>query len=213
MRPRERNGVAPSRKVSRAACHSRCAPAASDRSIGGGRRKIRRANALLGRRVADEVSEPSADGDNIVHRSDQRAEQMNVVRVGGQQHPITVAATDDRSGGQGQSAAPVGRPRRAPLIRVTPDRRAQQLRALFFLAPRQAISAPSGLSGARDRRLARREGCANSRTSKATNSLEGPQGVLRRNASSAGSSPPLAGSAPSPFWPFAVGGGGRFQVR
>ena len=67
--------------------------------VGRWQRELGRPDAFFGQGPADEVGKPPVDGDHVVHCSCQRPEQMDFIRVTRQQHPIAVAAADNRSGG------------------------------------------------------------------------------------------------------------------
>ena len=70
--------MAPSRSVSRAACQSRWALAASDRSsaVGGG--NVGRTDSFFGKIVADQVGQATVDRDDLVRRPGQGAQKKNL---------------------------------------------------------------------------------------------------------------------------------------
>src|SRR5262245_18024234 len=65
------------------------------------RRQRKRSGAypLFGKIVADKIGKLPVDGDDFVGRTGQRSQQMHIGRVAWQEHPVTVAAADNRSRG------------------------------------------------------------------------------------------------------------------
>lgn len=81
----QRNGDAPSRNVSRAACHKRCAPAAAARSstVGGGKVAGR---ALRRQLIADEVCQASVNDNHLVGGAGERAQALDFLHIA---EPVT----------------------------------------------------------------------------------------------------------------------------